>query len=415
MRLLVGLHHLELGGSQLNALDLAAACRNRGHEVTVFAVYSGRPGPVAELVRAAGLPLVLVRHSRVTPGRLPVRPAVCRALTRVAGRERIGLVHAYEYPLSLDSFYGPHLARGVPLVSTIYGQDVPRWLPRYPPLIVGTRQLADQAAALRPQPPALIEPPVNTDADSPALVDGAAFRQANGLDAGLVVGVVSRLEPDLKAEGIRLAMAAIQLLDDPGIQLLVTGDGPSFGALNEAAERVNATLGRCAVIMKGSLADPRPAYAAADIALGMGGSALRAMAFGKPLIVLGAHGFAKPFLPSTAREFLTGGFYGRGSGDLGPRPLASHIRDLACQPARRAELGAFGSRLVWERFSLKAAADSLESVYAAAASQRWPGRRRLREAARSAAYRTGSQLLPAGAKDLLRPLAGSLLHRPGRG
>jgi glycosyltransferase involved in cell wall biosynthesis len=413
MRLLVGLHHLELGGSQLNALDLAVACRERDNEVTVFATYEDSPGPVADKVRAAGLPLILLRHSRVRHGLPPARRAVTRALSRIVAQERIQLVHAYEYPLTLDAFYGPHLAHGIPLVSTIYGQDVPRWLPRYPPLIVGTRELADMAAPLRTQPPVLIRPPVNTDADSPALVDGPAFRKANGLDAAIVVGVVSRLEPEMKADGIKLAIAAILAMDNPRIQLLVTGDGPSFVSLNGAAERANSALGRRAVVMTGPLTDPRPAYAAADIALGMGGSALRAMAFGKPLIVLGVRGFAKPFLPATAAEFLTGGFYGIGSGDLNPLPLASHLKELADRPALRSELGAFGSRLVVERFSLKAASDTLDGVYAAAITQQYPHTSRLREAARVAAHRTGSQLLPAAAKDRLRPVVRPFLHRSG--
>jgi len=414
MRLLVGLHHLELGGSQLNALDLAVASRERGNEVTILATYQDSPGPVAEKVRAAGLPLVLVRHSRVTQGLPPVRRAVARTLSRVVAQERIQLVHAYEYPQTLDAFYGPHLVHGVPLVSTIYGECVPTWLPRYQPLIVGTRKLADLAAPLRKQPPVLIEPPVNTDADSPALVDGAAFRKANGLDAAIVVCVVSRLEPDVKVHGIRLAIAAMRILDDPRIKLLVIGDGPSFGSLNEAAEQVNAACGRRAVVMKGSLTDPRPAYAAADIALGMGGSALRAMAFGKPLIVLGIHGFARPFAPPDAEEFLAGGFYGIGSGDLDPRPLASHLKALADQPALRAELGAFGSQLVWERFSLKAASSTLDGVYAAAIAQQYPRGSRLREAARVAVHRTGSELLPAVAKDRLRPVARPFFHPRGR-
>ena len=414
MRLLVGLHHLELGGSQLNALDLAVSARDRGHEVVMFAVYQDEPGPLAQLVRAAGLPLVLTHYPQHDQGFMPVRPAVARALSRVVAAERIQLVHAYEQPLILDSFFGPHLKLGTPLVWTIYGSCVPWWLARYPQLIVGTRRLADTAAPLRTQPAVVIEPPVNTDSDSPALVDGAAFRRAHGLGTDIVVGVVSRLEPIVKAEGIELAMAAVKLLDDPRLRLVVTGDGPSFGALNDSAERVNAALGRRAVVMTGSLADPRPAYAAADIVLGMGSSALRAMAFGKPLIVLGVRGFAKPYLPSGAEEFLADGFYGVGSGDLNPGPLAASIRDLANRPALRAELGAFGSQLIWDRFSLKAASATLDGVYATVVDEERSGGRRLREAIRVAACRTGSEELSQAAKDRLRPIVGPLFQRAGR-
>lgn len=405
MRLLVILTHLELGGSQLNALDLAVAARDHGHEVVVFGpVYEDQPGPVAEMVRAAGMPLVLVSHPDIRPGLIPARWALARALSRVVTQERIQLIHAYEFPLILDSFYGPHLRLGVPLVCTVYGQFVPWWLPRYPPLIVATHEHADLAAPLRTQPPAVIEPPVNTDANAPGLVDGAAFRRAYGLGTDIVVGIVSRLEPLLKADGVELAIAAMRFLGDSRIRLVVTGHGPSAGAFKASAERVNAALGRRAVIMTGPLVDPRPAYEASDIALGMGGSALRAMAFGKPLIVLGLQGFAKPLLPSTAKDFLSGGFYGTGSGDPDPRALAAEIRELADRPQMRAELGAFGRELVWDRFSLKAASVKLEDVYTTAVTQTYPRYQRVREAVRTAAGRTCSEAIPEAVKARLRPV-----------
>ena len=419
MRVLVVLHNLILGGSPLNALDFAVAARDRGHEVVLFSVYGNpihgdQPGPVAEEIRAAGLRLVLVRHPRDSPERMLVRRAVVRNLSHVVARDRIDLVHAYEIPMIMDSFYGPHLRLGVPLVGTIYGPYVPWWLPRYPPLITGTRELADRVALHRTQPPVLIEPPVNTDTDSPALVDGTAFRRAHGLGTDIVVAVVSRLEPSIKADSIELAMRAIQFLDEPRIRLVVTGHGPSFSALSALAERVNAVLGRPAVVMTGPLADPRPVYAAADIALGMGSSALRAMAFGKPLIVLGVQGFAKPLQPATAQEFLFGGFFGVGGGDLDPRPLAASIRELADRPQLRSELGGFSSQLVWDRFSLKAASARLEDVYAGAIRQVHPRGRRLREAARVAVCKTGSDGLPGTLKKGLRPVVGPLRHAIGR-
>jgi glycosyltransferase involved in cell wall biosynthesis len=415
MRLLVGLHHLELGGSQLNALDLAVAARDHGHHVVVFATYQDEIGPVAEKVRATGLPLVLAHEDRTDPGFLPVRPAVARALSRLVAKERIQVVHAYEEPLILDSFYGPHLRFGTPLVWTIYGTCVAWWLARYPQLIVGTHELADLAGPLRAQPPVLIEPPVNTDSDSAALVDGAAFRYEHGLGTDIVAGIVSRLEPHMKADGIQQAMGAVQILDDPRLRLVVTGEGPSFAELNAHAEQINGALGRHAVVMTGPLADPRPAYAAADIALGMGSSALRAMAFGKPLIVLGMRGFAKPFVPEGAEEFLVGGFYGYGSGDLDPAPLAASIRDLADRPEHRAELGAYGRQLVWDRFSLKAASATLEDIYTTAADHKRALGRRMWEAARVATCRTASEGLSDVAKDRLRPWIAPLFQRPGRG
>lgn len=404
MRLLVALHHLELGGSPLNALDLAALARDRGHNVVVFSAYADQPGPVAELVRARGLRLELVRHKRESPERMVLRLSVTKAIHRIVVRDGIQLVHAYEIPMITDSFYGAHLHHGVPLVCTIYGEYMPWWLPQSPQLIVGGYQAADRAAKVQTRRPTIVLPPVDTDGDSPDAVDGAEFRRAYGLGTSIVVSIISRLDPSLKEDSIKHAIKAIRYLDDPRIRLVIAGGGPSSGVLSAQAEQVNAELGRTAVLMTGPLTDPRPLYAAADIGVGMGGSARRSMAFGKPQVVVGIGGWAKPFLPANAQEFHVGGFYGVGSGDFDPRPLAGYIRDFADQPALRAEVGAFGRQFIIDHYSLKAAAATLDDLYATASVQASPWQQRLREAARLTVCKTSSDGLPDSIKHGLRPL-----------
>jgi len=402
-RILIGIHHLELGGCQLNALDMAITMRNRGHYVVIFATHFNEPGPVAELIQSAGLPLVLCHTYNVWPGLLSVRPSVVAHLTRVARDYRVDLVHTYEHALGLDAFYGPHLLLGLPLVYTIYSMSIPRWLPRYPEFVVGTQKLAEEATAFRQRRPVLIEPPVNTDIDAPDAVDPCDFRTAYGLtDETVVLTTVSRLEPSMKAEGIKRAIAAIRLLDDPRLRYVVVGDGPSFADIQDDAKKVNAVLGRTAVIMVGPMLDPRPAYAATDVALCMGGSALRAMAFAKPLIVLGICGFSKPFEPSTAEEFFADGFYGIGSGDTDPWPLAEQIRALAASNDLRIGLGTFSRQVVLNRFSLKTATDRLENVYTNALAQRSSPANRWIEVAWMASYWTAVKVLPKGLKNRIR-------------
>jgi glycosyltransferase involved in cell wall biosynthesis len=234
-------------------------------------------------------------------------------------------------------------------------------------------------------------------------VNGQEFRARYGIRPDdLAAVVVSRLEPDMKAEGIRRAMAALTLVRDQRVRLVVVGGGPSYDELAAEAERANTALGRPAVVLAGPLPDPRPAYAGADIALGMGGSALRALSFARPLIVLGTAGFSRPVIPDTVDYFLQAGFYGVGSGDLAAQPLADQIRTLVLDAESRARLGEWSRQLVVDRFSLKTAAETLSHVYELAIAGS-PGRaRRHREAARAAAHRAAAELLPRGIKDRLR-------------
>jgi hypothetical protein len=98
----------------------------------------------------------------------------------------------------------------------------------------------------------------------------------------------------------------------------------------------------------------------------MGGSALRAMAFGRPVIVQGERGFWELLTPETAAGFLWTGWYGVGDGsEHGPPKLEALLRGLL-EPDRRARLGGYARSLVTERFALQPAAVRQLQVYAEA-------------------------------------------------
>jgi glycosyltransferase involved in cell wall biosynthesis len=372
---------LELGGSQLNAIDLAAALAGRGHEVAVVA---SRPGPLAELLAAKGLRLL----SLDLPGMR--RPALraALALARVVRREKPDLVHAYEAPTTLEAFFAARLALRVPVVSTILSMSVPARLPRSIPLVVGTRALEEQAGRAGHRSVFLIEPPVDTGHDRPDAED--AFLRQHGLDDDqLRIVAVSRMERQLKLEGLERLIAAAEILaGELPVRLVMVGGGAMLPLLRQRAEEANGRLGRPAIVLTGPLADPRPAYAAADVVVGMGGSILRGMAFAKPAVVLGEGGFSEPVTPETVQRFLVEGFYSVGDGDLGPERLCGQLRELLADRERWPRLGAFGRDLVRERFDISVAAATLEGIYQGATGSRRPSRSRaqLAEAGRTLAW-----------------------------
>ncbi len=371
MRVLVYPHTLDVGGSQLNAIELAAAIRDRGHGAVVY----GRPGPLLDRVHDLGLPFVEAPEARRRPS-----PGIARHLHEVVRRQRIDVVHAYEWPPTIEAFYGPRLLGNRAVVGTVLSMAVAPFLPSTLPLVVGTAQIA--AATPRAGAATIVlEPPVDTARDHPG-VDGAAFRAAHGLDdATPVVVIVSRLVPDLKLEGLERTVDAVEELGAAlPVQLAVVGGGPAHADLQARADGVNARLGRRAVVLTGELLDPRPAYAAADLVIGMGSSILRGMAFAKPAIVLGERGWSEVVTPDTVEVFLWQGFYGLGDGDTDPARLAEQIRSVLGDVGRREALAAFALDLVRQRFALTRAAAILEDVYAAELGRA----RRRRHAARDA-------------------------------
>ncbi len=345
MRILSFAHHLEIGGSQVNAIDVATGLRARGHEVDVFAT----PGPAQRLLAERGIRLVPAPTPRGNPS-----PAVSRALARHLARERYDVVHAWDWPQCVDAFYATRLMRTIPVVGSIMSMVVTRVVPTSMPLTYGTEELLDAARARGYRTLDLLEPPVNTELDDPATVDGAAFRAQHGVSSDeVLVTVVSRLVGWLKLEGIRAAITAIgRLSATRPVRFAVVGGGTAEAELRELAGRVNAEAGREVVIMTGALVDPRPAYAGADIVIGMGGSILRGMTYGKPAIVLGENGFAEIFDESSSPGFLYRGMYGLGDGsDLTTR-LETLLGSLLADETKRADLGRWSRQLILSRYAL---------------------------------------------------------------
>ncbi|MFD9124126.1 glycosyltransferase family 4 protein [Kitasatospora sp. NPDC059571] len=360
VRVLVHLNNLALGGAQLNAVDIARTLRERGHDPVLFAQGVDGSAPLVDVAAGHGLEVV-VAGGPDTPHR-----EVRRRLGRVAADHGSDLVHAWEVRAARNAYFGPGRLGRIPVVTTFYGIRMLRGLPRHQPLVLGLGALMGDGRAFGHRDVRLIEPPVNTVTDAPGVADGAAFRREHGIkDGELLLAIVTRLVPDLEKDaGAELTVDAVRRLDDPNVRLVVVGAGPSLDRLRVRAADANRALGRDAVLVPGQLADPRPAYEAADLVLGMGGSALRGLAFGKPVVVHGAAGYTAIHRPGPLVEpHASRCMYGFGDGSRDPGVLAGQIRELLDDPALREELGRWGREWVVGRFSLAGVASAFERIY----------------------------------------------------
>lgn len=356
MKIVVYPHDLGMGGSQLNAIELAAEVARHGHEVMVF----GQDGPLSKRIAELGLEFIQSppTHRRPTLG-------IGRAVEVLAKRRDLDIVHGYEWPPTLEAVLGVRRTTAV-AVSTVLSMSVAPFIPDYVPLLVGTEQIM-AAERLGRRTVGLMEPPVDTRLNSPLIhlpVDD--FRRRWRIDPHpMTLVIVSRVAKEMKLEGILSAMAVVERLNaNCPVQLVIVGSGPAVDDVKKAAGRVNTTLGTRRVIVTGELSDPRAAYAIADIALGMGGSALRAMAFGKPLVVQGVNGFWEVLSPETLPLFHWQGWFGQGNGQSeGQKRLFEILRSLIANDARRRDLAAFSLETVRERFSLTQAAENLLEFY----------------------------------------------------
>lgn len=400
MRVLVCPHDMELGGSSINAIDLAAAVRELGHETFVIA----RPGPLADLVEAKGLPLTTVD----VPTRPRPSPRAIRAIHAAARRYRVDLVHTYEFWPCVEGFFATAGSARPPVVGTIMTMGLAHYLPRSMPLTLGYRDLLDEARTQQRAAVHLLEPPVDTEHDRPG-VDTTEMVGRFGLEEpALNVVIVSRTAVAMKMEGIERTIAATELLARRfKIRLVVVGGGSAFEALSSQADRVNERVGRRVVVMTGPMADPRPAYELADVVVGMGSSALRGMAFGKPVVVVAEKGFCLPVTPDTLPQFERTGFYGIGAGRCAPDadPLTEQLAELLADEALRRCRAEFGRALVGDRHSLAAGARTLDMVYRQAVCDAPSSWRQVPDLMLTAGRVLRHKVRDGGVVDRLRPRA----------
>ncbi len=355
LRVLVVLHNLRIGGSQRNAVDLSIGLKRRGHDVVVAGPPGG--GVLIDALREGGVPFEPLENDE--PGKAVARAIPgFRSLLALTRRVRPDLIHSYELTPSILTYLGAHRLDGVPMTMTINSMSVPDFMPGSVPLQVCNPVIAHRTAP-RTGSVGVLEIPTDTVDQYPGRPGGAEFRAGLGIgDDELAVVVVSRFARALKQEGLETAIRAAGRLDPRRrARLVLVGDGPAMPDLRRLAAATNAAAGREVVLLTGELVDPRPAYTAADVALGMGGSLLRAMAFGKPCIVQGENGYFEVLDATTARKFRWHGFYGIGDGGTGEDRLVSLLDGLLGDAGARAEGGAFARELVTAHYSLDRAID----------------------------------------------------------
>jgi L-malate glycosyltransferase len=355
MKVVVFAHRLEVGGTQVNAIDLATGLRDRhGFEVVLFAT----PGPLVRLVQERGLRYVEAPDAILHPSL-----ARMKALRRLVREEKPDLIHAWDWWQCLDAYYSVHLPMGVPMVVSDMMMELTRILPKQVWTTFGIPDLVEVARRVGRRKVDLILPPVDVQANAAGAVDAEPFRRRYAQGNELLVVTVSRLAVFMKSESLIRTIASVQALGRQlPLKFVIVGDGAARPRVERLAAETNAVLGREAVVCTGALLDPRPAYAAADIVVGMGGSSLRGMAFGKPVIVVGEQGFSAPFTAETAEDFYRHGMYGRGDSDPDNARLTGHLRTLATDAGARAAIGEFSRRFAVERFSIEVASARLADL-----------------------------------------------------
>ncbi|MCX5739825.1 MAG: group 1 glycosyl transferase, partial [Proteobacteria bacterium] len=128
---------MELGGSQLNALELAGAVRDLDNEVVVL----GEDGPLLAVVEKLGLKRLQLDARRR-------RPSLdnARRLRSLIVSLDLDIIHGYEWPPGIEAAAAVYPGTRAAAVCTVMSSAVAPFLPVHLPLVVGTRALQEHAA-----------------------------------------------------------------------------------------------------------------------------------------------------------------------------------------------------------------------------------------------------------------------------
>lgn len=359
MRILALPKNLEVGGSQVNAVDLSVSLHSIGHNVLV----ASPDGPLGTKLAANGVETGALPRRELPIGRI-------RAMTGLIRAWQPDVIHAYEVRGIVDACYSSRLANGPPVLGTILSTRVPWYLPESVPITVGMPRLFDFTRRWRTGSVALIRPPIVTSHQRTPTESPIPHVDDLGDPQHLAI-LVSRLVEAFKKEGILRTIASMTLLGNEGVALLIVGDGPARPVYEAAAQKTNTDVGRPVVAFSGELVDPEPAFAAADVIIGNGTSVMRAAADGKPGVVIGRQGFSTVIGPEVLEALAVDGFYGVGDGLGNPDPLAGQIL-AALSPDRAGELEVV-KKAVLELYGVEAVAEQLDRELIKASAMKCPG------------------------------------------
>jgi glycosyltransferase involved in cell wall biosynthesis len=244
-------------GAEIDAVDLDAVLVRRGYRIRTLAL---APGPFG-----GGLGVRMLGHR-------PLSVATLRRLRREAASAAIVVAHG---STTLPACAAALVGMDVPLVYRNIG-DPEQWsktMARRARIRAYLRR-ADAVVALTPRAAATIQAryrvapdrltviPVGVSSERHRPADSGSRREARnalGIPADAHVGAIIGA---LSAEK-NVALAIDATADLPGLHLVVAGAGPEEDTLRRRA--LLQAPGR--VHFTGSLSDPRPAFAAADVVL----------------------------------------------------------------------------------------------------------------------------------------------------
>ncbi len=172
-----------------------------------------------------------------------------------------------------------------------------------------------------------------------------------------------------KSESVRQVMSALELLieQDTIFQMVfIGGKGAFFEEMKEYGDKTNAKCQRNVLFFTGPVIDAYKLLKDATIVVGVGRTAFEGMAYGKPIIVVGANGFAGIVSEKTIEDIAFYNFSGRNQKNPShPEDIAQALIRLISGSTYQKSIGQYGRKFVFEEIDVKGGLARIEEVYRA--------------------------------------------------
>lgn len=375
--------HTGIGGHTRTATTIAQALQRRGHHVS-FAVVEGS---VTKVIDDANLKTYPIR-----PAWAGSYPALGRLIHDLHRRGEVDVVHSFN-KRGVPEAAQAAKALGIPVFQTICGGRPPKTVVETKPIISLSHEVKQallERTALRADEIEVIPARLDFEALLERTADDPAsayrrFREKYALPpTSKIVLRVARVVERYKGGLLQSADAVAQLHKEghdvrfvhigfatPDNEDLLREVKAHFSDINRAA---GVTL----AVSAQDEAPHAPDYVdLADIVVGLGRTAFEGMIFEKPVIVLGAAGFAGLVGRDTTEQLAFYNFSGRHLEEDKPyeqslTELTETLRELLSDQALRTRLGEFGRSYVLENLDANAAARRYEALYNAFSPTDYP-------------------------------------------
>ncbi len=360
MKILFYTAKMDVGGCQINAINLAKALKDKGHEIT----FISQPGVLVQRLYSLGIQYYPIKYDVRHPSF-----ALMKELADYVKNHGIDIIQAFDSVPILEA-YGSQLWHDQPVYGMITSQRMPVFkLPRKREIAMvnpNVRDLYIRELKWPPEKLTLITERLDCDYYSPQNVEETNLFKKFNLTIGIpVVSIISRLDP-AKWPTLDVFINTAKQWQEKDeclvpVQFVIVGDGPENLRLRKTIRESKLDD---SIIYLGEVLDIPNIMNISSIVIGMASTCQQGLACGRPVIAIGEKGYSEIVNEDTFEKLSSYHFNLHDKKQDNPvENLSMLIKRIISNPVYMRDLEKFGRNVALQKFDSRIGAEKLASIY----------------------------------------------------